>query len=213
MRLTPDITRGASPEESEATVRHSIEHRERGVVGIGLGGLEREYPPELYADAFRLARAAGLGSVPHAGEAAGPESIRGALDTLFANRLRHGIRAVEDPSLVRELAERGIVLDVSTISNLRTGLVRAVAEHPLPQLVAAGVRCSLSTDDPAMFESSLEVEYESARSLGLEPRAFYEAGVAGALCGEPTRERLRTIGDAYDWAAEASASRTATARS
>jgi aminodeoxyfutalosine deaminase len=105
VRLTPDVTRGATPEEAEATVRHSIARMDRGVVGLGLGGLEAQFPPELYTDAFRLAREAGLGSVPHAGEAAGVPSIRGALDALEPDRIRHGIRAVEDPALVRELAE------------------------------------------------------------------------------------------------------------
>jgi aminodeoxyfutalosine deaminase len=212
VRLTPDITRGAEPEEVELIVRHSIRYRDRGVVAVGLGGLEAEYPPELYEDAFRMALDAGLGSVPHAGEVAGPESIRGALDALKANRIRHGIRAVEDPELMRELAERGVVLDTCLVGNLRTGVVGTIHEHPLPQLVAAGVLCSLSTDDPAMFDTDLEREYQLAASLGLEPRAFYEAGLAGALCDDATRARLRAVGDAYDWAAHASSS-PATARS
>ena len=199
VRLTPDITRGSTAEEAETTVRHSIARMDRGVVGIGLGGLEAQYPPELYEEPFRLAREAGLGSVPHAGEVVGVPSVRGALDALHAVRLRHGIRAVEDPGLVRELAGRGTVLDVCPISNLRTGVVRSLDEHPLPELVAAGVHCSLSTDDPAMFATDLSLEYESARSLGLEPRSFYEAGLAGALCDEATRARLREIGEQADW--------------
>ncbi len=202
VRLTPDLTRGATPEEAEQTVRHSLAYRDRGVVGVGLGGLEAEYPPELYADAFRLAREGGLGSVPHAGEVVGPPSVWGALDVLHADRLRHGIRAIEDPTLVRELAERGTVLDVCLISNLRTGIVRSLEQHPLPELVAAGVPCSLSTDDPPMFETNLELEYETAASLGFEPRMFYEAAVAGALCDEETRARLAAIGESYDWASQ-----------
>jgi aminodeoxyfutalosine deaminase len=126
-------------------------------------------------------------------------SILGALEALGADRLRHGIRAVDDPALVRELAGRGTVLDVCPISNLRTGAVRALEEHPLPRLVAAGVRCSVSTDDPAMFETDLGRDYEAAESLGVAPRALYEAGVAGALCDNPTRARLGAIGEAYAW--------------
>jgi aminodeoxyfutalosine deaminase len=137
--------------------------------------------------------------VPHAGEVAGPPSVRGALERLQADRLRHGIRAVEDAGLVRELAGRGTVLDVCPLSNLRTGAVASLAEHPLPQLVAAGVRCSISTDDPAMFDTDLTRDYEAAESLGLSPRAAYDAGVAGALCDEATRERLRRIGEAFTW--------------
>ena len=199
VRLTPDIFRGASAEQAEQVVRYSAKYRERGVVGVGLGGLEAEFPPEPYAEAFGLAKSLGLASVPHAGEAAGAESVHGALEALHADRIRHGIRAVEDAGLVHELAGRGTVLDVCPLSNLRTGVVRSLEEHPLPQLVAAGVRCSISTDDPAMFDTDLTRDHEAAASLGLSPRAAYEAGVAGALCGEETRERLRSIGHSHEW--------------
>jgi aminodeoxyfutalosine deaminase len=97
VRLTPDIPRGYPLEMAELTARYAVAYRDRGVVGIGLGGPEAEYPPEAFAWAFEIARDGGLGSVPHAGEAAGPASIRGALDSLHANRIRHGIRAAEDP--------------------------------------------------------------------------------------------------------------------
>lgn len=199
VRLTPDIYRGASEEQAEAVVRHAAKYRERGVVGVGLGGLEAEYPPEPYASVFALARELGLGSVPHAGEHAGPASVRGALDALGADRIRHGIWAIEDPALVAELAERGIVLDVSPVSNLRTGAVASLAEHPLPRLVAAGVLCSISTDDPAMFDTDLTRDYAAAQSLGLDPRLAYDAGVEGALCDTATRERLRELGARFEW--------------
>ncbi|HYY63623.1 MAG TPA: adenosine deaminase [Gaiellaceae bacterium] len=199
VRLTPDIARVYSLDEALLTVRYAIKYRERGVVGIGLGGPEAEHPPEPYAPAFDLARSEGLASVPHAGEHAGPESIRGALDALGAHRIRHGITAIEDPELLRELADRRVVLDVCPISNVRTRAVPSLAEHPLPQLVAAGVACSISTDDPAMFGTDLSQEYAAAASFGLEPRAFFEAGVEGALCDEATRARLREIGENFDW--------------
>lgn len=199
VRLTPDIPRGFTMDEARATVEWAARYRDRGVVGVGLGGLEAEFPPEPYAEVFALARSLGLGSVPHAGEVAGPASVRGALDALGADRLRHGIRAVEDPGLVQELAGRGIVLDVCPLSNLRTGAVASLEEHPLPRLVAAGVRCSISTDDPAMFDTDLTRDYEAAESLGLGPRAAYEAGVAGALCDAETKARLQAVGRTYDW--------------
>src|SRR5439155_14917262 len=119
--------------------------------------------------AFAIARAGGLGSVPHAGETAGPGSVRAALDVVRADRIRHGFRAEEDPGLVRELAGRGTVLDLCPLSNLRTGAVRSLAEHPLPRLVAAGVRCSISTDDPAMFDTDLSRDYDAATAFGLDP--------------------------------------------
>jgi aminodeoxyfutalosine deaminase len=199
VRLTPDIPRVYALEEALTTARFAVKYRERGVVGLGLGGPEDGHPPEPYAEAFALAREGGVASVPHAGEAVGAESVRGALEALGADRIRHGIRAVEDTGLVGELAGRGTVLDVCPLSNLRTGVVRSLEEHPLPQLVAAGVRCSISTDDPAMFDTDLTRDYEAATSLGVSPRAAYEAGLAGALCDDETRDRLRRIGDAHDW--------------
>jgi len=204
VRLTPDIPRGFTQEEAMATVEWSARYRDRGVVGVGLGGLEAEFPPEPYEQAFKRAKSLGLGSVPHAGEVAGAASVRGALETLGADRLRHGIRAEEDPGLVRELAARGTVLDVCPLSNLRTGAVATLDDHPLPRLVAAGVRCSISTDDPAMFDTDLSRDYEAATSFGLTPRSFYDAGVAGALCDEETRARLRQIGDSFAWPEDSS---------
>jgi aminodeoxyfutalosine deaminase len=199
VRLTPDITRSAPLEDALALVRHAARYRDRGIVAVGLGGEEAVYPPEPFAPAFRLARDEGLGSVPHAGEVVGPVSIRGALDTLEPDRLRHGIRAVEDPGLVRELADRGIVLDVTPVSNVRTGVVRSLEEHPLPELVRAGVRCTVSTDDPVMFDTDLTREYEAAEMLGLDPRSLYETALAGALCDEETRARLAEVGATYRW--------------
>ena len=199
VRLTPDIPRVYSLEDALTTARYAVAYRDRGVVGIGLGGPEEGHPPEPYAEAFALAREGGLASVPHAGEGAGAESVRGALDELHADRIRHGIRAVEDMGLVAELAGRGTVLDVCPISNLRLGIVRSLEEHPLPRLVEAGIRCSISTDDPAIFDTDLTRDYEAAASLGLSPRAAYEAGVVGALCDDETREHLRRVGESHDW--------------
>ncbi len=193
VRLNPDITRSAPLEDALALVRHAARYRDRGVVAVGLGGEEALYPPEPFAPAFRAARAQGLGSVPHAGEVVGPASIRGALDALEPDRIRHGITAVEDPGLVAELAARGLVLDVTPISNVRTGAVRSLDEHPVGELVRAGVRCSVSTDDPVMFDTDLTREYEAAESLGLDPRALYETALAGALCDSETKAQLAAV--------------------
>jgi aminodeoxyfutalosine deaminase len=199
VRLTPDITRSAPLDDALTLVRQAARYRDRGIVAVGLGGEEAVYPPEPFAPAFRAARKEGLGSVPHAGEVVGPASIRGALDTLEPDRLRHGIRAVDDPGLVRELADRGLVLDVTPISNVRTGAVPSLEQHPLPELVQAGVRCSVSTDDPAMFDTDLTREYEAVESLGLDPRSLYEDALAGALCDEETRARLGAVGSEFPW--------------
>jgi len=199
VRLTPDITRGFDADLNRKVVEMAVAYAERGVVGVGLGGMEADWPPELYTELFRIAREAGLGSVPHAGETAGAASIRGALEALGADRIRHGIHAVEDPGLLAEIVARGVVLDVCPVSNLRTGVVPSLQEHPLPALVAAGARCSISTDDPAMFDTDLEREYQVAAELGVTPQAAYAAGLAGALCEESVRDELIRIGEQTAW--------------
>lgn len=201
MRLTPDIPRSFTQEEGLATVEWAARFRDRGVVAVGIGGLEAEYPPELWTDVFAEARARGLGSVPHAGEVAGPASVRGAVEALAADRLRHGFRAAEDAGLLRELAARGIVCDVCPVSNLRTGVVRDLAEHPLRALLEAGVPCTLNTDDPVLFDTDLTREHAAvaASVAGAAPRAFFEAGLRGALCDDATRARLAAIGAAWAW--------------
>ena len=130
VRLTPDIYRGASDEAAESVVRHSSAYRERGVVGVGLGGLEAQFPPEPYAPVFELAKSEGLGSVPHAGEVVGPDIDSRRADALQADRIRHGIRAVEDPDLLAELADRRIVLDVSPCLERQHGRRRVARRAP-----------------------------------------------------------------------------------
>jgi aminodeoxyfutalosine deaminase len=196
VRLTPDIPRGVDLDVAMQTAEYAAAYRERGVVGLGLGGLEAAFPPEPYAPVFAWAKGEGLASVPHAGEVSGAGSIRGALDALGADRIRHGIRAVEDPGLLRELADRRIVCDVCPISNLRTGAVLALEEHPLPEMLAAGVACSISTDDPAMFGTDLSADYAAAAALGLDARDAFAAGVLGARCDEETRVKLDALLDA-----------------
>ena len=203
VRLTPDITRFAPLEVARETAELAVRYRDRGIVGLGLGGPEVGYPPEPYAEAFAIAREGGVGSVPHAGETEGPRSIRGALDALHADRIRHGVRAVEDPGLLRELADRGVVLDVCVLSNVCLGVTPSVAAHQLPELLAAGISCTVNTDDPTFFSCDLEAEHAAARSLGADPRALFEAGVAGALCEKATKEQLRALADRHDWDAVA----------
>jgi aminodeoxyfutalosine deaminase len=199
VRLTPDVNRSYPVEAAELTARYAVDYAARGVVGLGLGGKEAEYPAEPFAPTFAIAKASGLASVPHAGEVAGADSVRRTLDALGADRLRHGIRAIEDPGLVQEIAGRGIVLDVCPVSNLRTKVVASLAEHPLPALTAAGVSCSISTDDPAMFDTDLSADYAAAIELGLSPQDCYAAGLRGALCDSGTLAELELIGAGYDW--------------
>src|SRR5205823_13224977 len=114
----------------------------------------------------------------------------GASRTLHPDRIRHGITAVEDPALLAEIRDRGIVLDVCPVSNLRTRAVASPQEHPLPTLVDAGISCTISTDDPEMFDTDLTREYEPAQSFGKSPPMLYASGVRGARCDETARAAL-----------------------
>jgi len=189
VRFTPDLHRELDPDVAEECARVAVRYRDRGVVGLGLGGRELGNPAEPYRRAFGIARDGGLGIVPHAGEAAGPESIREVL-SMDPARIRHGIRAVEDQGLLAEIVDRGVVLDVCPTSNLRLGGVPSLAKHPLPALRAAGALCTINTDDPAMFGTDLGREYEIAAKLGVSAEDAYHAGLAGALWDDQTRAEL-----------------------
>ncbi len=138
----------------------AIEGKQDGVVALGLGGAERGYPPETFAQWFEKALSEGLHSVPHAGETVGPPSIWGALKTLGAERLGHGVRAIEDPLLVAYLSEHHIPLEICPTSNIRLGVYTTLAEHPLPRLYAAGVPVTINSDDPPLFNTTLNDEVQ-----------------------------------------------------
>jgi aminodeoxyfutalosine deaminase len=156
-----DIIRDWGPDQAycnDYTTRVAIECRGAGVVALGLGGFELGSAPEPYAPWFDRARAAGLRSAPHAGETDGAASVRGALDALGADRIGHGVRAVEDPSVVGELIRRRVPLEVSPTSNLRLGVYPSLAEHPLRRLHDAGVIVTVNSDDPPLFGTTLNDE-------------------------------------------------------
>lgn len=172
--LTLGVPRHKGPELAAELVRLAVRHASQGVVAVGLGGDETAFPGSVFAPAFTPARNAGLTIAPHAGEMSGPESVREVLDHLGATRLAHGVRAVEEPRLVESLMARGITLDVAVSSNLGLGYYRELADHPLPVLLEAGVRCSLNSDDPLVFGSLLG-EYELARGgLGFSDERLAE---------------------------------------
>ena len=208
VRLTPDITRDFPAALGNRLARWAVKYGDRGVVALSLGGSERRHAPQKFRKAFAIAREGGLGSAPHAGELAGGKagaaSVRGALDVLHADRIRHGIRAVDDPVLLAELAERGIVCDVTPVSNLRTGAVASLDEHPLPAMLAAGVRCSISSDDPVLMGTDLAENCEVAARLGHTPRGMFFDALHGVLCDASTRAQLRRVGEDFDWERAAS---------
>jgi aminodeoxyfutalosine deaminase len=163
-----DVPGEYGPAAGLDTVAWVLDQRPSGTVGFGLGGPEVGFPRALFAEAFDRARAAGIPSVPHAGETTGPESVRSALDDLHAVRVGHGIAAAQDPALMERLRVSGVALEVCPTSNLRTGAVPSMDRHPLPRLVAAGVPVTLASDDPGMFATTLTREYEVAHEvLGL----------------------------------------------
>lgn len=166
--LMVSADRTLDPDDAVAQAHLAVERIDAGVVSFGLANDEAPFPPGPFVDSFRIAREAGLLSTPHAGELAGPVAIIAALDTLGAHRIQHGVRAVEDPDLVRRLAAEGIPLDVCPTSNLLLSVVPSLAQHPLRLLLAAGVRCSINADDPLLFGPGLLAEFELARgTLGL----------------------------------------------
>jgi adenosine deaminase len=155
-----DIVRDC-PETRMQVARWAVSAMDHGVVALGLGGTERGHPPEWFADAFDLAREAGLHRVPHAGEVAGPESVWGALQTLHAERLGHGVRSIEDPELVRYLVDRQVPLEVCPTSNLCLGVYPSYEAHPIRRLYEAGVLVTVNSDDPPMFDTDLVAEYRA----------------------------------------------------
>ncbi len=164
LRWIFDIVRNIpDPEQrrsaADYTTSAAIEDQAHGVIALGFAGLERGFAVAPFAPYFERARGAGLHVIPHAGETAGPESIWDAIRLLGAERIGHGVRAIEDLTLVDYLAEHTLPLEVNVTSNLRLGIYPDLASHPLPRLLAAGVPITVSTDDPALFNTTLGDEY------------------------------------------------------
>lgn len=199
-----DAVRQLGREHVLEVARRAVNWKDAGVVAFGIGGDEQQGPPELFREAFDLARANGVHTTVHAGETAGPASLWGALRVLGAERIGHGLAAYQDPSLLEYLQERQIPLEVCLTSNRRTGALRQqtgadeLEGHPLAGYVRRGLRVTLSTDDPGLFETSLNAEYAHALALGLsreELLRIAETSFEVAFCTEAQRraflERFR----------------------
>jgi adenosine deaminase/aminodeoxyfutalosine deaminase len=169
-----DAVRQFGPDHVRAVAELAAERVLDGVIAFGIGGSEERGPAAWFGETFAFARRAGLHLTAHAGESMGPESVWAALE-LGAERIGHGIAAAEDPSLMRELRERDIPLEICITSNLVTGVVKRLEDHPVRRLFDAGVPLTLNTDDPAMFGCTLAGEYAlAARCFG-----FSEAELRG----------------------------------
>ena len=193
-RIIVTCVRHFGVEKALDVARATVRHPHRLVTGFGMGGDEAGYPPGPFAEVFRIAHEeAGLACNVHAGEFGGPDSIRAALD-LPVSRIGHGVRAIEDPSLMAELAESGIVLEVCPTSNVATGVFPSYAEHPLPKLIAAGIRVTLSSDDPPYFHTTIGREYDlAAEHFGFDEDALMAMtrnSIAAAFVDQETRQRL-----------------------
>jgi adenosine deaminase len=192
-RIVMSCVRHFGAEKAREVARRTVGGPHPYVTGFGMGGDEAGFPPEAFAPAFEIAREAGLGLTVHAGEWAGPESVRGGL-ALGVSRIGHGVRASEDPELVAELAERGTVLEVCPTSNVALGLYPSYEEHPLPALRAAGVPVTLGSDDPPYWDASIGGEYEvAAERMGFDEEALREVtktALRAAFVEEDVRLRL-----------------------
>lgn len=150
---------------ADATIGYALDHRTDFLVGFGLGGPEAGVPRPQFKPHFDAARAAGLRSVPHAGETTGPETVWDAVRLLGAERIGHGTSSVRDPELLAYLAENQISLEVCPTSNVATKAVDSLADHPLRAFRDAGVPFTINSDDPPMFGTTLNREYEIAADL------------------------------------------------
>jgi adenosine deaminase len=192
-RILISCVRNFGVEPAMRVARYAAERPHPYVVGFSMAGDEENYPPAAYTDAFRIAAEAGLGCSVHAGEWAGPQSVREALE-LPVSRIGHGVRSIEDPALVELLAERGTVLEVCPTSNVVLGIYPSYEEHPLPRLMDAGVRVTLGSDDPPYFGASIGGEYQVCRDHhGFDEdtlRAITRTAVEAAFCEETLKQRL-----------------------
>jgi adenosine deaminase len=207
MRLIPDIVRNVGPALADTTLEWALAGRDSGVVALGLSGSEARFGNEPFARHFEAAAVAGLHRVAHAGEHAGADSIRSALDLCDPERIGHGVRAIDDPTLVAELARRRIPLEVCPTSNVALGVYPSIAAHPVDRLWKAGVPLSVNTDDPAFFGTNLTREYlrlhetfgyGAAELAGLSLAALHQSFLPAepkAAMETELRSRFKSLGE------------------
>lgn len=195
MRGIVTCIRHFGPDKARETALCAAETAGEWITGFGMGGNETMGQQGDFAWAFDCAREAGLRLTTHAGEFAGPRSVRQAIDDLRVDRIGHGVRAIEDPALVDILAEREIVLELCPGSNVALGLYPGFAAHPVARLRDAGVRVTVSTDDPPFFNTTMTREYENLdRAFGWGAEDFAElnrVAIEAAFCDDGTRKRIK----------------------
>jgi adenosine deaminase len=193
-RILISAVRNFGVEQAVGVARYAAARPHPYVVGFSMAGDEAGYPAQDFAEAFAIVADAGLGCTVHAGEWAGPESVRAALE-LPITRISHGVRAIEDPALVEELAVRTVVLECCPTSNVVLGIYRSYEDHPLPRLREAGVRVTLGSDDPPYFGATIAGEYALCQEhMGFNEDDLREitlTAIDAAFCDDELRDRLR----------------------
>jgi len=204
-RMILTCVRHYGVDHAEATARLAVAYPHPRVTGFGIAGDEAKGAHADFARAFAIAKhEAGLRTTAHAGELLGPDSVRAALRDLDVERIGHGVRAIEDPALVAELAARGVPLELCPSSSVAIGLYPVIASHPVARLTQAGVTVTLSTDDPAFFGDGIAAEYAAVGAAhGFEAAdllQFTAAAVEAAFCDDATKAALRAR--LADWRAK-----------
>ena len=194
VQLIISLNRHEPLEIAERVTQLAIDRQDRGIVGLDLAGDEVNYPAAPFAGVFRAARAAGLGLVAHAGEWTGAEAVSEAIEVLGVQRVGHGVRVVDDPGLAARARERGVVFEVCVTSNLQSGVIEHLADHPLRQMIALGLPATLNTDDPAVSDITLSSEYSAVvDELGFslaDVKQFILNAAQGALLPPTARAEL-----------------------
>jgi len=189
-----DAVRHFGPEEGEKVLAKAIQYQSRNVIGIGIGGDEREGAPELFDQVYAKAARAGLRLSVHAGETVGPSSIYGALDVLKAERLGHALSAEQDPALVERLVRDQVPLELCVTSNLRTSCCPGLEVHPLRRYFDAGAMVTINTDDPEMFQTTLVREYQLAQdAFGFSNEELRQLAANSFLASWLPKERKREL--------------------
>jgi adenosine deaminase len=192
--LIVDLTRNFGAARAMTIAQLATTLTSDGVVGIGLGGDEARFPPELFVDAFAYARNSGLHCVAHAGEAAGPQSVRTAIELLHAERIGHGVRSLEDPSVIELLVRTKTPLEVCPTSNVLTGVALTGGRHAFLELDRAGCVVTIDADDPAMFGTSIERECELVETVaGSHALMRYIENAIGASFASPERKQAMRL--------------------
>lgn len=193
VNLIASFNRHESPELAEQVAWLAVDHKARGVVGLDLAGNEANFPAEPFKGIFREAKQSGLFITIHAGEWNGAQNVRQAIEELYADRIGHGVRVLEDDYTVRLARERKTTFEVCITSNYQTGVVKSLEAHPFKTMLAEGLVATINTDDPSISQITLSNEYKvAAETLALPMDALHERITVAALASfQPEAERVK----------------------